>query len=245
MQNLNDLVKRYTIKQDQLIKNICNPLKDCLGITLFTYYFIEPDGHFGMVCSHTHLMDLFFNEKLYSTHPYFKHPHLLRSGYSLAPAIPDPNFLEIYDKRYQVRDLFYMCKHRGEGLEGFVFGVSLLDINNCANFYLENLNLLNKFTSYFMQKHDGFNLKQAIGEFFLESNTSWSLSNTDPKELRFLKAISPLSRRELQCLELYKQGHSSQTTAAMLGLSQRTIEHYFENMKNKLGCNSKRDLLSF
>ena len=40
-------------------------------------------------------------------------------------------------------------------------------------------------------------------------------------------------------LTIYLEGRSAQSTAAILGLSRRTVEHYFENIKVKLNCRSK------
>lgn len=92
-------------------------------------------------------------------------------------------------------------------------------------------------------KRDGFNLLKAKNNRFLESDQAWPLSSEEIKTKQFLKAISPLTFREQQCLNLFKQGHTAQSTAAILKLSQRTIEHYFDNIKNKLNCHSKRELL--
>lgn len=254
MQHLKELFKRHSIKHDRKIKGICKPLKDSLDVPMFTYYFIETNGHFGCLNNHAQQSDFFFSEEHYISHPYFKHPHLLRTGCTFAPAITDPNYQEISDKRFKVHDLLYMLQKRGESLEVFTFGIPPNNPNSCANFYLKNLDLFNKFILYFKReakqliehlKKDDLNIKEAMGELFCEGNASYPLVSNDPKVIQFSKAISPLSGREQECLEMYKQGHSAQSTAAMLGLSQRTIEHYFENMKNKLDCNSKRDLLSF
>jgi DNA-binding CsgD family transcriptional regulator len=67
----------------------------------------------------------------------------------------------------------------------------------------------------------------------------------DAKRKLFLKTTMAISPQEEKCLELYQQGHSAQSTAAILGLSLRTVESYFENIKYKLQCNSKRDLLQW
>ncbi len=61
---------------------------------------------------------------------------------------------------------------------------------------------------------------------------------------KVFKKISLFSPRERECLELFKQGHSAQSTAAILGLAPKTIEHYFENMKLKTGIYSKRGFLN-
>jgi DNA-binding CsgD family transcriptional regulator len=90
-----------------------------------------------------------------------------------------------------------------------------------------------------------FNIKEEKKEAFFKVEPSLPLSNGNPKVLKFLKTVSPLSNRERQCVELLKQGKSAQATGAILGLSQRTVEHYFDNIKNKLGCHSKWDLLEY
>lgn len=55
-------------------------------------------------------------------------------------------------------------------------------------------------------------------------------------------SFTKLSFREKQCLNLFMEGKTSKETAAQLYLSPRTIEYYFENIKDKLGCNSKREI---
>ena len=61
---------------------------------------------------------------------------------------------------------------------------------------------------------------------------------------KVLKEIYGLSPQEQRCLELFKKGHSAQATAVIMGLSRRTIETYFNIIKEKLNCNSKWDLLN-
>lgn len=51
-----------------------------------------------------------------------------------------------------------------------------------------------------------------------------------------------LSSREKQCLCLLLKNKTARETADQLQLSFRTIEYYFENIKDKLGCESKREL---
>lgn len=254
MEDLTDLVKQFTIKNDRTIKKICTPLLDCFGIHCFSYYFINPDGHFGTICSLPEQLLFYYEQELYLTNPWLRHPKLLRSGYAYIPATPDKILLEVSDKKYQVRNMLLILQHQGENLEGFTFVLPTLNPNNCADFFLKNLDLFYKFISYFKLeakliienlKQSDYNLKEAKGELFFEDSTTWPLSKQDPNASHFLKKIDPLSLRESQCLNLFKKGKSAQATAASLGLSQRTVEHYFENIKNKLGCLSKWDLLEF
>jgi DNA-binding CsgD family transcriptional regulator len=52
-----------------------------------------------------------------------------------------------------------------------------------------------------------------------------------------------LSARELECLFLQLRGHSAKRIGETLGLSKRTIESYIDNIKTKLGCLNKSELL--
>lgn len=52
-----------------------------------------------------------------------------------------------------------------------------------------------------------------------------------------------LSQRELECLFLLLRGRTVKQTAEMLGLSKRTAESYIDNIKSKLGCLNKAELL--
>ncbi|HSX26786.1 MAG TPA: ester cyclase [Chlamydiales bacterium] len=61
---------------------------------------------------------------------------------------------------------------------------------------------------------------------------------------KVLEKASLLSKRERDCLELLLQGKTAKETAALLNLSRRTVESYFENMKKKLKCSNKGELFS-
>ncbi len=52
-----------------------------------------------------------------------------------------------------------------------------------------------------------------------------------------------LSKRETECVTLLAKGNTAKEIAAQLNLSPRTIEHYIENVKNKLGVSTKSELL--
>lgn len=59
---------------------------------------------------------------------------------------------------------------------------------------------------------------------------------------RILNRAATLSERERECLRHFLQGNTSKETAAKIFLSYRTVEYYFENIKDKLGCSNKREL---
>jgi DNA-binding CsgD family transcriptional regulator/predicted ester cyclase len=59
-----------------------------------------------------------------------------------------------------------------------------------------------------------------------------------------LERAALLSTREQDCLDLLLKGKTAKETGNILGLSSRTVESYFENIKKKLKCTNKGQLFS-
>lgn len=250
MSDLKEMVKSVT-KHDSRIKTICAPLKDCLGISVFGYFIIEQNGSFIDICNHAKSLDLYYDRKLFMQDPYLSHPHLLRSGYLLIPNICHSTCTISWCKHFRMRSFFIVLQSYGDSIEGSYFSTLSTDKVENTVFY-SYIDLLLKFIRYFKReakpliermKADHFNIKQAKGDLFFTVDPSTPLSNNDARIHRFLKMVLPLSFQEQRCLDLYKQGKSAQATGEILGLSQRTVESYFDNIKNKLGCSSKAELL--
>jgi DNA-binding CsgD family transcriptional regulator len=257
MNDLNLLVQKYTIKQEHKIKRICVPIQDYLNIREIGYARVEADGRFCNINSFPPFLEYFYSENLANTQHYFSHPDLFQSGYTLAPVTFCPLFQKNIQNQYDINYVLYKLQKIKNGLEIFFFHPKMVlkkqNSKNCFK-YLKNINLLDKFTNYFRKEAsciiesamaEGFNIKVIRGQAFYEVNPRLDLLSNDLKAKQFLKKISPLTEREQQCLDLYKQGRSSQATAAILNLSQRTVEHYFDNIKTKLGCQSKMELLEW
>lgn len=253
MSDLIRLVQDYTIKQDRVIKKICAPLVDFIDIPFFGYFRIEADGRFGNITNFPEELDFYYREKFYCDNPYLVHPSLLEQGCVFTTIMFNEAATEKLIKQFQMCHVLIILQRKGNAIDGFAFAPKGIESNTSMDYYAK-LELMYKFIVYFKieAKHlinnmmqDGFNLKDAKGSAFFHSDLSLPLLKKDPKALKFSKIIFPLSSKELECLNLFKQGHSAQSTAAILGLSQRTVEHYFDTIKNKLGCSSKWELLEW
>ncbi|HVX01154.1 MAG TPA: helix-turn-helix transcriptional regulator, partial [Candidatus Babeliaceae bacterium] len=188
----------------------------------------------------------------YLTDAYYCHPQILQSGLFLAPDLCNPACWQPVLDECRVHHMFGIVEV-AEVADLFAF-TTLLKDNIDARVFLDHFTFLQRFTRYFKREAkdligrletEGFNLKKAKGDAFANADTSIPLVNKDPNLEKFLKLMVPLSRREMQCLELFKQGRSAQATGAILGISSRTVESYFESIKNKLGCHSKAELLEW
>lgn len=51
------------------------------------------------------------------------------------------------------------------------------------------------------------------------------------------------TKTEVQCLECFIAGFTNRKTAEALNLSDRTVEFYLNNMKEKLTCSTKKQLI--
>lgn len=252
MTELLQVIKKYTIRHDRKIKAICSPLATCLNIPVFTYYFIEADGRFGYITNMPEFNEYYFSQKLYQNNPFFAHPALFRSGRTLLPCTYDDEVQSTLNKRFQANHFFLTLQTNGAKMEGFIFAEENVGPGGAAR-YLPHLELFDQFGRYFKKEAkdiigrmqaEKYNIRDARGADAFETPTPVPLTDRNPNVQAFLKRISGLTRQEQRCLDYFRQGKSAQATGALMGISQRTVEYYFENIKAKLGCHSKYDLLS-
>lgn len=253
MSDLREIIQRHSIKHYRKLQSICEPLSRCLDIPFFSFYRINAQGDLAALTNFPEPLDYYYRQEKYLINPYLAHPQLFRSGFTIAPIDFDAASLSVFQHQFKIDSFFMILQRKEEEVEAFLFAdqnpypLSSLD-------FLPKIDVLQKFASYFRREARGlinavmadhFNLKEVREESFFVADPSIPLLRKDPKISHFLKAIAPLSPQEYRCLELFKQGYSSQATASILGLSHRTVEFYFENIKHKLHCSSKWDLLQW
>jgi DNA-binding CsgD family transcriptional regulator/predicted ester cyclase len=86
-----------------------------------------------------------------------------------------------------------------------------------------------------------FNSQEKIQEVW----QSWDLLGLVQQSFPENKKLSLLSQKERECLKHFLSGKTAKETAICMKLSFRTIEYYFENIKSKLGCLTKRELYTY
>jgi DNA-binding CsgD family transcriptional regulator len=58
-----------------------------------------------------------------------------------------------------------------------------------------------------------------------------------------ITTLHALSNRQRQCAEYLLQGLTAKEISQLLNLSQRTVEHYFDNLRKRLNCKNKSQLI--
>lgn len=250
MDSLQDVYSKLILKRERAVKRICSPLQDHLGISIFCYGRVEADGLYVNLSNYPPIEEIYYENQLYHDDPHLIHPLLLRSGTLLIPNSYSADYMEKILKQSNTGQLLLVLERFEDVVECFFFGINIEETTTDAKL-LNYLDPIKSFIRYFKKeakpiidhaRSEKYNAKDVKGKIFSEPVAS-PLSNNNPQIQRFLNLMDPLTPRERQCLELFKQGKTAQMTGAILGLSQRTVESYFENIKNKLGCTTKADLL--
>lgn len=167
--------------------------------------------------------------------------------------------------QYNIRHRLCITFNTPQYVEVFAFGLTK---NNCAiktadiiGIFINHIDLLEKFCVYFREKSKSLieQNKHAAIKFDneLHANDFENLDFKDSDSYKsFLKEIkldkyslqgkytqSMLSSREFECLLLSVKDKTAKQIGRLLSLSPRTVEDYLSNIKNKLGCKSKFELI--
>lgn len=155
---------------------------------------------------------------------------LLKSVYQII--LPNGDIKSVYDQS------FFLYNQNGEktALGGFATVMPVnLDANNYKNFILDNQILSNKdFSSV------------VLAEFKSSFQPLTTVTNHQQKAIinpKYKKNVM-FSKREVQCIKYLHQGYTTKQIARELNLSPRTVEEYINNIKIKLGCNSRLEIVS-
>ncbi len=125
------------------------------------------------------------------------------------------------------------------------------------SFYINNFSQINKFINYFENnckalleiEHNNILLPyynaHEIAEvkavdFIVEEDAFDFLNEKTQKEIH---RGSMFTQREKECLTLISQGYTMKNTAIKLNISHRTVEQHLRNLKDKLGLNTKNQLV--
>ena len=121
---------------------------------------------------------------------------------------------------------------------------------------IQNIALVKKLLKFFKeenkpiieyQQDHRFNLAEISTNFFRDNSnvdkTEREKANEFLQSLGILDDKVTISKREWQCIKMLEHGKSARETGDILGLSNRTIETFFNSLKSKLKVNKKRDIL--
>lgn len=264
MLNWKQIVQDYIIQHSDKIRQVTRPLRDRFQIQYFTYHRIDNTGKYTVLVDRPDWAEHYVEEKFYLEDPYLGHPDIYKSGFCFFENHGSEKYrdkvLKDAKEIFNLDQSVILIEKNVNSVEFFGFS------GNKAGCSLDKLCLnhpwvLKSFAGHFKKelhhilsqmeeetgllphlKGSSFYSKQLIHPD-IHSTTLLEYLKDLGKESEMIK-IGRLSGREKQCMQLLLKGKSAKETAAFLKLSHRTIEFYFENIKNKLTCSSKQEILS-
>jgi DNA-binding CsgD family transcriptional regulator len=256
MKHWKHIVQNYISRYSDQIKKAIEPLEHHFGISYFIHYRIDNVGHYTGLANRPDWIEYYVNEKIFLQDPYLRDPRVYQSGMCFAEQFGPSEYRETiteHAKKFQMDVGVVFIQKKENSVEFFGFAGDQAT-TSLQSLYLNHPHLLKSFARHFKDKlskvltqmqEEKFSLLEMKGKDFLCQdpicpNISLSTQFTYFQGLGI--GIEKLSPRELECIQLLMEDKSAQQTADHLGLSRRTIESYFENIKNKLGCADKREI---
>lgn len=251
-------VDRYIKQHHKTINRVCEPLKTCFNINYFTYHSIENDGACRALVSRPDWADYYVENQLYQIDPCMHHPENYQSGtlfwaHHLQAEVYKET-MDILSHQFDMAHAFFLIERTPTRCEFFGF-TAPVQHEKIYSIYMQELPLLKKFCTFFKEEmssvletmeSDPMSLLDLKGEQFTSKVSTFA--QTQSTHTSFLKLIQAdpgitLSRREKECLSLYLNEMQMKEVANKLNLSVRTIEFYLGNIKNKLECSTKSELI--
>lgn len=231
-------------------------LENYLGVNHFWYYRITNEGRYSYVGTHNGWNEFTFGSDAFSKSAYLRHPDSLLPGISLMKNIVYDPYMDLLNTAVEEFGLnfhIHLLKKIPEGVEGYGFAThSKLRLKD--EHLLNELPLLKQFIKQFHEENTNIfkiidanqvDLASHIGSVFYENAMhSNVLKNRDEflRKMGFEKILS-LSAQEKRVFKALASGFTAQHIAKGLFLSKRTIEHYIENIKDKLFIDSRIELI--
>lgn len=226
-------------KLSDTIRPLIKPLSNSLGIHDFTYFSVSEEGLTKALSSNPVRMEEYLYQSLFLDNPFLRHPDLSNEGVFCT-------------KCHESEDNYSITFIRKE--DAILQGYSFLFPLNGSSFLLpmKEIPLLDRYCNFFEQNArrqifeiEAVDIRPFFGDLFYPKAQRKSLSEDERREfLAQLRINLPkLSTREKECLSLYRKGETAQSIAQNLDLSSRTVESYLENIKNKLSCMTRKELI--
>jgi DNA-binding CsgD family transcriptional regulator len=256
--------KHISLTSSTDIDEILKPLKK-LGILYFTYMRNYPDCSQVYLSNDSSWVEAYYGQRLYETSQFQLAPESYRSGKIVWPAQSDLPVYQ-YGREYLKSDNGVTIIKKSGNYTEFYFFSSSVNNNGIVNVYVNNMAILEKFVLYFNDRAERILAKaeksklvlpphiyqQSINNITISIPTPDIIDNVlDEMQIKKYRIKHEgyynikLSSRELECIFLYHKGKTAKETARALNISQRTVETYFENIKNKLNCYSKDQVVNF
>lgn len=255
-----EILQNYIFKYSNRIRKVTAPLQDHLGVQYFSYHRIDHMGKYTVLVDRPDWAEWYVKEQFYLNDPYLRHPSVYHSGVTFIENNGSEEYKEkVLKTGKEVFDLdcgIILIKKKENYVDFFCFSGNK-STSALEKIYLNHPQVLKSFATHFvdqmkpiltkMEEEAGSLIDLKGGDFSCKEPIYPNLSSATLldfcRDLGLYKEFETLSPREKQCLKLLTENKTAKETGEALGLNHRSIEFYFENIKNKLSCSSKGEIL--
>jgi DNA-binding CsgD family transcriptional regulator len=264
LSDFQEMNENYTGKFKQKIMRTCAPLFQTFGLNFFFHQSVNQNGLYYAICNNPEYMHYYYQQKMQECNPFIMQSEKVNGGVYLLKSV-ESNLSEEFQltfqiarDRYNVHHSLLIVENDSYDCHQYGFGFAPDSIGS-ESLILNELPLLKVFIKYFHEEMaDALNGLKANpvrirpNKEYLKNNLLPDMQLDHLKRMSLLakmkvprNLVSPpkLSKRELDCLKLYLKGKSASEIGDGLGLTKRTVEFYINNVKNKLSCYKKSELI--
>jgi len=267
-------IKIFDYNRDvlDLFQSICRPLYSYLPISHFFYVRVFRDGHYFLLSHDLRVVDFYINymslyksaffEKFYPINDEGSKKHLWFKNYP--DILPSLDTLSSWNISH---GLNVITKRKDDkSIEKLVFATDASN-HKIYNFYLNNFNLLERFSYYFRTRassiinspstknlayssfyHAEMKRIEVEGKIHDNELVSLFIQHTNLQKHKLVRKDGKevvLSEREIDCLYQLTKCKTVKEIARFLDISYRTVESHLNNTKTKLASQSKQETIEY
>ena len=247
-----DLACFLGVDVSQKIKNHCYNFFKLHQISLFCFYRIYDDGTCILLSSDNASLEYVFNNKIHLIPHIQDAPLKEKFWYIIPPNSIYQKLLFDFKEMFDCKIIFDFIECYENFYEVTYFG-SYCEAEIASAYFMNFKEEFEKFSHYFKQEYKTLisycEHKKIILPHEMLPNISRLKSDIPlsyPSSFHNLMHLNngKLSPREMECVHHLSLGHTAKETAQSLNLSNRTVEFYLANIKNKLKCTRKSEIIS-
>lgn len=242
------------------VDTISKPLAEHFGLTSIVYQRNYSDGSEVRLSNQPEWVKHFYESELYKASVFEATPDYYQKGFVLWSALTNHSTILDEAKQHQIDHGVTLILPNRQGCEFFFLGAAP-DKGDIVQRYLNNIDLLERFTAYFKDKAAPLLAQAEKSRIIIPGKHREPSAINEPiltptqSELRlaflqdtpvshFSLGQESLSKRELDCIAYFLQGYSAKQIGEKLFLSSRTVESHLTRVRAKLDCKNKDELIN-
>lgn len=244
---------------------LCKPL-EMFHITHFTYQKQFNDGTRISLSNKPQWIEDYYNLKLYESSLFEEKPSTYKAAFNIWMDDYDIPVYHHGRSYYNTSHCISITEPHHDGCEHYLFSTTP-DKPEAIHYLANNMDILYHFVLYLKDRgievfKKAQNNRIVVQKSFIDTPTNpiakqdfYQIMQQHKKQFFDKTPIRryvfesgntqgiKLTQREISCVICLLQNKTAQETAELMNLSRRTVESYLDNIKVKLDCDTKADLL--